>query len=338
MAFLSDQAYEHVARAFANGRLAHALLISGPRDCGKSTLAAKISWLLQGKANAGVDLFGDPVVSDPLPLDEQECDAVQVLRPEKKSRIIDVDSIRDAENRLHKAVSQDTWKIVVISDCDRMNQQAQNAFLKTLEEPPNNTVLMLLTSQPQALLPTILSRCVQLPLMGKTNYKANGGDELIDTLNRVASASFGTPWGALTIKNCFTDVLDQRKEQIEDAEDILYSNEKKQYAQTTDGSWLKEREEFHEAAKKSAYLAERSRFFDIMMAWMADALRCQAGAPCEDFPEVESLISQLAASETTASLLRRVEALEDLRATLETNASEQLAIECGFLKAFGATR
>lgn len=335
MAFLPDQAYEHVARAFEHSRLAHALLISGPRDSGKSSLAAKISWLLQGKFQSGTDLFGDPIVSHPLPLEEQECDAVQVLRPEKRSRVIDVDSIRDVETRLHMAVEQGTWKIVVILDCDRMNLQAQNAFLKTLEEPPNNTLLMLLTAQPQALLPTILSRCVQLPLMGKTDYRAHGGDALIDTMNRVASAAFGTPWGALTIKNCFTEVLDQRKKEIEQHEELLYSGEKKQYSQTTDGSWLKERDEYHEAAKRSAYLAERSRYFDIMMAWMADALRCKAGAACEDFPEVSTLIARLAEEESTASLLRRVEALEDLRAALETNASEQLAIECGFLKAFG---
>lgn len=335
MAFLPDQAYEHIMRAFEHGRLAHALLISGPRDCGKSALAAKISWLLQGKAQSGTDLFGDPIVNDPLPLEEQECDAVQILRPEKKSRIIDVASIRDAETRLHMAVEQGTWKIVIIVDSDRMNLQAQNAFLKTLEEPPNNTLVMLLTAQPQAMLPTILSRCVQLPLMGKTDFRAHGGDSLIETMNRVAAAAFGTPWGALTIKKCFTDVLEQRKKEIEHQEDQLYSGEKKQYAQTTDGSWLRERDEYHEAAKKSAYLAERARYFDIMMAWMADVLRCKAGAVCEDFPEVSNLITKLADSESTASLLRRVEALEDLRATLETNASEQLAIECGFLKAFG---
>ncbi|MFM2220753.1 MAG: hypothetical protein RLZZ553_501 [Verrucomicrobiota bacterium] len=335
MAFLPEQAYQHVLRAFEHGRLAHALLITGPRDSGKAALAAKISWLLQSRNQSDAGLFAEPIASRPLPLDQQESDAVQVLRPEKKSRIIDIESIRDVETRLHMAVEQGTWKIVVILDCDRMNLASQNAFLKTLEEPPNNTILMLLTAQPQALLPTILSRCVQLPLMGKTDYRADGGDALIDTMNRVAAAAFGTPWGALTIKNCFTEVLDRRKKEIENHEDLLHSGEKKQYAQTTDGVWLREREEFHEAAKKAAYLAERARYFDIMMAWMADALRCKAGAGCEDFPEVSDLLAGLANSETTTSLLRRVEALEELRATLETNASEQLAIECGFLKAFG---
>ncbi len=335
MAFFSEQAFEHIARAFEHGRLAHALLISGQRGAGKEALAAKISWLLQGKMAQGTDLFGDPIISDPLPLEEQECDAVQVLRPEKKSRIISVDSIREAENRLHMAVAQGQWKIVIIVDCDRMNPQAQNAFLKTLEEPPNNTVLMLLTAQPQTLLPTILSRCVQLPLMGNTDYRADGGDDLVHTMNRVAAVSFGTPWGALTIKSAFSQVLEQRKKEIDNEEDLVYSGEKKHYAQTTDGVWLREREEFHEAAKRASYLGERSRLFDVMMAWMADALRCKTGAPCEDFPEVATLIENLPDSVTITSLLQRVEALEDLRSTLNTNASEQLAIECGFLKAFG---
>jgi DNA polymerase III subunit delta' len=70
------------------------------------------------------------------------------------------------------------------------------------------------------------------------------------------------------------------------------------------------------------------------MAWMTDALRCKAGTPCEDFPEVASFIEKIAAKESTRSLLNRVEALEELRNTLETNASEQLAMESAFLKAF----
>jgi DNA polymerase III subunit delta' len=335
MAFTAERAYEHIANAHEHGRLAHALLISGVKDSGKEALAAKVAWLLQGKANAGTDLFGDAVISEPLPLDEQENDAVQVVRPEKNSRVINVDRIREVEQRLHMVSGKNVWKIVVLLEADRMNTQAQNAFLKTLEEPPNSTILLLLTSQPQKLLPTILSRCVQLPLLGKADYKSNGGDELVKTLNRVASESFGTPWGALTIKAAFTEVLDRRKTELEKQEDEIYNAEKKHYAQTTDGRWLKEREETHKAAARSAYIGERSRYFDVLMAWMADALRCQNGCPCEDFPEVASLIAKISDKETTTSLLKRVEALEELRATLETNASEQLAIECGFLQAFG---
>lgn len=335
MAYSAERAYEHIATAHRHGRLAHALLISGFEGSGKSHLAAKISWLLQGKTAQGLNLLGESISHEAPPLEEQECDAVQVVRPEKVSRVVNVDRIREVEERLHKASAKNVWKIVVIVHADRMNTQAQNAFLKTLEEPPNNTILMLLTSQPQALLPTILSRCMQLPLMGKTDYRAHGGQELIQTLNRVASASFGTPWGALTIKNAFTQVIERRKAELENHEDQLYAAEKKHYAQSTDGRWLKDREDFHKAAARSAYLAERSRFFDILMAWMADALRYQSGAPCEDFPEVTNLIEKIAQTENISSMLSRVEALEELRATLESNAQEQMAVESAFLRAFG---
>ncbi len=335
MPFTADQAFGHVERAHENGRLAHALLITGPRGSGKQSLAARISWLLQGKMKAGFDLFGEAVVNDPPPIEEHECDSVQIVTPEKISRIVGVDRMREVENRLHMATAQGVWKIVIIMDADRMNVQAQNAFLKTLEEPPDRTLLMLVTSKPQTLLPTILSRCVQLPLLGKPDYRSDGGDELVSALNKVATTSFGTPWGALTVKAVFASVIEKRRAEIDKAEDASYAEEKKQYAQTTDGKWLKEREDYHKAHGRAAYLAERSRYFDILMAWIADALRFRHGMPCEDFPEVESFVKSIADRETTHSLLRRVEALEELRASLETNAMEQLALEAGFLKAFG---
>lgn len=335
MSFTPDRAFEMIETAHEHGRLAHGILISGPRGCGKEKLAARITrMLVAGKEASGIDLFGAPVVQEIPPLDELESDAVQIIRPQKLSRIINVDAIREVEKRLHYASAKDSWKVVVLVDVDRMNDSSQNAFLKTLEEPPKNTLLILITTQPQSLLPTTISRCVQLPLIGKADYKSDGGSELIRTLNQVAKHSFGTAWGALTIKAAFTNVLEKRKDEITKAQEALADDEIKEYRQSTDGIWLKEREEFHKAAARSSYLAERSRFFDIMMAWMADALRAKAGAPCEDFPEVKELITQLGDDEDINDLLRRVESLEDLRATLQTNATEQLAIESGFLKAF----
>jgi DNA polymerase-3 subunit delta' len=335
MPFTTEQAYGHIERAHEHGRLAHALLITGPRGCGKQSLAARISWLVQGKMKQGLDLFGQAIISEPLPLEEQECDAVQIVTPEKLSRVIAVDRMREVEGRLHKSVAKNSWKVVIIMEADRMNIQAQNAFLKTLEEPPQNTLLLLLTSKPQALLATILSRCVQLPLLGEPDYRSDGGEELVNALTQVATTSFGTPWGALTVKAVFTHVIERRRAEIEKAEDQTYADEKKLYGQTTDGKWLKDREDFHKANARSVYLAERSRYFDILMAWMADALRSRFGMPCEDFPEVASFVKAISEKESTHSLLRRVEALEELRASLETNAMEQLALESGFLKAFG---
>jgi len=87
------------------------------------------------------------------------------IEPEKKSRIISVDSIR--ENILPWAASgsySGGWKICVMLFADRLNESAANAFLKTLEEPTENTLFLLVTDSPENLLPTIISRCQRINL------------------------------------------------------------------------------------------------------------------------------------------------------------------------------
>jgi hypothetical protein len=71
------------------------------------------------------------------------------------------------------------------------------------------------------------------------------------------------------------------------------------------------------------------------MAWMADLLRMKVSASGLDFPESAESLRRIADGETEGRLLKRMEALDSLRRTLETNAFEPLAIEVGFLKAFG---
>jgi DNA polymerase-3 subunit delta' len=107
------------------------------------------------------------------------------------------------------------------------------------------------------------------------------------------------------------------------------------YRDTTDGSWLKEREVFHKAAAEAEYLDARSRLFDVLMAWMADLLRLKVKSEGLDFPESAPALQGIADAECETKLLKRMEALDSLRRTLETNAFEPLAIEVGFLKAFG---
>jgi hypothetical protein len=98
---------------------------------------------------------------------------------------------------------------------------------------------------------------------------------------------------------------------------------------------LKEREDFHKAAAEAEYLDARNRLFDVLMAWMADLLRMKVNGGGLDFPESAPSLRSIAEAESESRLLKRMEALDSLRRTLETNAFEPLAIEVGFLKAFG---
>ena len=336
MAYTADRAYELISSAHERGRLAHAFLISGAHGSGKEMLAARVIQLVSGTAQAGgFDLFGEPVVVETPPLDELESGWIRVIRPRMKSRRIGVEEIRNLEQTLHLAAPGGACKVGVIVEADRMNDQASNAFLKTLEEPPQNTLLLLLTANPQRLLPTILSRCVRLPLLGGRPMLEGGGAELVAALNHAATRGFGTPVAALHLKATFAAFLARCKETADAAAKAAEKEEISAYKDATDGTWLKEREDFHKAAAQAEYLDARSRLFDVLMSWMADLLRMKVNGGGLDFPDSAQALRKIAEAETETRLLQRITALDSLRRTLETNASEQLAIEVGFLKAFG---
>jgi DNA polymerase III subunit delta' len=318
--------------------LAHAFLISGARGAGKERLAARMVALVSGggrQAAGGLDLFGEPVVEVVPELDELESGWVRVIRPRKKSRIISVEEIRDLEKTLHLAAPGGASKVGVLIEADRMNEQASNAFLKTLEEPPDHTLLLLLTANPQRLLPTILSRCVQMPLLGGRPLLQEGGAELVAALNRVAQRGFGDPVSGLLLRATFADFLSRAKEEAEHRAKAAEKEEVAAYRDGTDGAWLKDRENFHKAAAEAEYLGARARLLDVLMAWMADLLRIKVGGGGLDFPDTAEKLRTMAESESEARLLQRMGALEAMRRSLETNAFEPLVLDIGFLKAFG---
>ncbi len=336
MAFTVDRAFELVREAHDRQRLAHAFLISGPRGSGKEELAARmIGMLRQGGGGGGSDLFGEPVKEEVPPLDELAGDGVRILRPQSKSRRITVDGIRELEKTFHVVAGPGAWKVGVIADADRMVPAAENAFLKTLEEPPPRTLLLLLTENPGGLLPTVLSRCVRLVLIGEANFGEGGGAELVEALNHAAERGFGSAEAALGLKSVFATILAERKEEAETAGKELLKEEEKALRQAVEGDWLKRREEALKAVAESDYLADRERLFDILQAWMADVLRVRCGAGGLDFPDAAGPIRRVAEAEALPQLLGRMDAIHEMRANLRTNTQEQLALEVGFLKAFG---
>ncbi|MCE2960392.1 MAG: hypothetical protein ACK56K_01920 [Akkermansiaceae bacterium] len=336
MSHSAEKSFELIKSAHERQRLAHAFLITGALGSGKEQLASRLITLVNGSSdNGGVDLFGEPTEEKILPLDEQENGWIRILRPRSKSRQISIDDIRDLEHTLQLAAPSGQTKVGVIVDADRMNEKAENAFLKTLEEPPDRTLLMLLTTKSQRLLPTILSRCVQVNLLGGRSLDLDGGEELVAALNQVAKKGFGNPIAALHLKAVFSEFLAAKKSEVEVAAKAAAKEESAAYKDATDGTWLKAREDFHDAAAQADYLEARGRYLDVILAWLGDIIRIKNNAGGLDFPESASLLKTIADSESVLKITQRLESLESLRQTLETNASEPLALEVGFLKTFG---
>src|SRR3954470_16929335 len=152
MALTPTAALEYLRRAHDQNRLGHAYLISGPAGSGKRTLAARLTNLVNGTEEK--DVF------------TARAREVYVAEPESKSRRIVTEQVRALEHALQMRSANDRRKVAIIADADRLQPQAANAFLKTLEEPPANSLLLLLSSLPEVLPDTILSRCIAIPLSG----------------------------------------------------------------------------------------------------------------------------------------------------------------------------
>ncbi|HWL14709.1 MAG TPA: DNA polymerase III subunit gamma/tau [Opitutus sp.] len=135
-----------IERAIERQRLSHSLLLHGDD---LPTLVAV--------AHAIADrLLNGPDSSARFPADEHpDCHA---LRPAGKTRQISADATRDLIGKVQVSATVSPRKVAIVHEADRMNVAAANIFLKTLEEPPANTTLLLLTTRPYALLPTIRSR------------------------------------------------------------------------------------------------------------------------------------------------------------------------------------
>jgi DNA polymerase-3 subunit delta' len=321
MAFSRTAALGYLRRAHEQKRLAHAYLISGPPGSGKREVAAELASIVNG--------------TDPADIFSTNAREIFLAEPESKSRRIIIEQIRELEHALRMQVSNGRRKVAIISEADRLQPQAANAFLKTLEEPPRNSLLLLLSALPEALPDTILSRCISIPLAmssgGKTLVRER---EILELLSEIAVEK---TWGVQTayrMARGLQDLLGEIREEIRSQNAEALNKEELRYRNSTDGAWLDERADYYKALSESAYIQRRSELIEIFFGWWSDVLRASSGVDHRDFPRAKEETAAVAKRFTTAEVLRRIRRLEELRDHLGRNIQEALAIEAAFLEIF----
>src|SRR5947208_10556869 len=323
MAFSRRAALGYLRRAHEQNRLAHAYLISGPQGSGKQVLAAELASFVNGTK-----------VSDVFSARARE---IFVAEPESKSRRIVIEQVRALEHALQMRASAGRCKVAIIAEADRLQPQAANAFLKTLEEPPKDSLLLLLSALPEVLPDTIVSRCISIPLA------ANGEEieiperaELVELLRDAAREKNWSIQQAYRVAQGMQSLLGEIREQIKAQTAEALKNEEARYRNSTDGAWLDDREDYYKALAESLYIQRRATLVEVLLEFWSDVLRACSKVARRDLSAAKKETAALADRFSTPEVLRRIQRLEELRDNLGRNIQEALAFEVAFLEVFGS--
>ena len=227
MAFSAEQALTLLRKAQANDRLAHAYLITGPVGSGTREVAAGLTGILVGES------------AEPLKHPD-----VHIAEPESKSRRISIDQVRDLERELQMRALRGGRKVVIIFDADRLGEQAANAFLKTLEEPPRNSHILLVSNFPELLLETILSRCIEIPLVpGVRRGLTDRLLRLAESLRRYFAGPRPETPQIFGLVREMQALMAEARQTISDETEAAFKAESKRYrdASGVSGDWIDDR-------------------------------------------------------------------------------------------------
>jgi len=305
-----DRQKDILRRAVSADRLAHAYLFEGAEGIGKRLMALALVRAVFCQNSTGC---GE--CASCRKIDHNNHPDLHIFAPD--GQYIKIDQIRELQRELSFRPLEARKKVCLIDQAEKMNPSAANALLKTLEEPSDNTLIILLSSRPDSMLSTVRSRCQKLPFARLPQQKIE--EALQDHRNLepgdahvLAALAEGSFLRALGRDQEF--YLDRRREII------------KSITGLSQASILP----LLELAKAMA--AEKELIPDmleVLQSFYRDLLVFQQGYPEESLVNIDLMekIRRISGHEDTASLLRKLEAIQSGRKNLDRNVNTQLNLE-----------
>mgnify|MGYP002672053612 FL=1 len=310
-----EQIIEHLQNAIEADKVSHAYILNGPDKAGKMMIAKAFAQTLQCE-KGGIEPCME-CHSCKQAMSGNQPDIIYVRH--EKPNTISVDDIRtQINNDIVVKPYSSKRKIYIVDEAEKMNQQAQNALLKTIEEPPAYAVLLLLTTNADTFLPTILSRCVRLNLKAVRDEKIKDflmkkhqlPDYQADVCVAFAQGNVGKAI-QLASSDSFNELKTAALQLLKRLDDIeLY--------------------EMTEAVKQiSEYKLEINDYFDLMMIWYRDILYFKATNDVNRlvFKDEVYDIKKQAAKSSYQGIETIIEALEKAKLRLNANVNFDLVIE-----------
>lgn len=310
-----EQIIEHLKNAITMDKVSHAYIFNGPEYSGKMMLAEAFAMALQCEEHNPESCMN--CRSCKQAADRNQPDIIYVSH--EKPNTISVDDIRQQLNNdiVIKPYSS-KYKIYIVDEAEKMNPQAQNALLKTIEEPPAYAVIMLLTTNADSFLQTILSRCITLNLKSVKD----------ETIRKHLMSHYQIPDYQADICTAFAQGNVGKAIQLASSDDF---NELKAAALQL----LKRLEdidlyELGAAIKQiGEFKLKVQDYFDLMMIWYRDILYFKATNDVNKliFKDEVYDIKKQAATHSYQGIEAIIEALQKAKVRLNANVNFDLVIE-----------
>jgi DNA polymerase-3 subunit delta' len=324
-------------RSLERGRLSHAYLFSGTSLdtlAGVARTLAKTLNCAKPRRQPGAVLPSDSCdrCASCRKIEDDQHPDIHWVRPESKSRIITIEQMRDLIQTIGLKPNEASWKAAVIVGADRLNVHAANAFLKTLEEPPPNSILLLLTSEPERILETILSRCLRLSFQGEGGPRLD--PEHQHWLTSFSDLTVRRERSLLGRYRLLGSLLAKLNEIKADTEKRLTARSPLERFDDLDPHLREKWEDELAAAIEAEYRRRRGDLLLALQWWLRDIwLQTLAvGQDSLSFPALAAAAGTVARRISDREALENIEILEQVQRWLGSNVQEALALEVGLLK------